>query len=306
MQNRIGEPVESCNTVEQAMANEEQLAILRQGVEDWNTWRAYNAEAEIDLSGADLSRSNCSRGDFTGANLSGADLSMADLSQAYLSEANLAGADLSAARLAGAYLCFARLMGAYLNLAKLNGADLRCADLTGADLRGSNLSEANVTGVSYNRKSMCGKYLGIRVDSCYGDAVFKRDAQDQDYIDTFVGRNRWEKGKRWGYIWCKIWGLFDYGRSIPRVGIFAFLLIMMFGTVYRHYPWLVSQNCTNPITTWFTPYYYSIVIFTTLGFGDLTARHLAGETLVSLEVVFGYVTLGMLLAILANKVARRS
>ena len=39
---------------------------------------------------------------------------------------------------------------------------------------------------------------------------------------------------------------------------------------------------------------------------DVTPRTLAGEILVTLEVIFGYVTLGLLLAILSQKVARRS
>ena len=36
------------------MANEKQLAILRQGVEVWNKWREANSHIEIDLSGADI------------------------------------------------------------------------------------------------------------------------------------------------------------------------------------------------------------------------------------------------------------
>jgi hypothetical protein len=44
------------------MANEEQLAILRQGVEVWNEWRKANAHAEIDQRVHALSRSTTLRG----------------------------------------------------------------------------------------------------------------------------------------------------------------------------------------------------------------------------------------------------
>jgi hypothetical protein len=33
------------------MANEEQLAILKQGVDVWNRWRKENLEIEVDLHG---------------------------------------------------------------------------------------------------------------------------------------------------------------------------------------------------------------------------------------------------------------
>jgi hypothetical protein len=46
------------------MVNEEQLAILCQGVEVWNKWREENLEVEVDLSKVDLK----------GVNLVGADL----------------------------------------------------------------------------------------------------------------------------------------------------------------------------------------------------------------------------------------
>jgi sorbitol-specific phosphotransferase system component IIC len=58
--------------------------------------------------------------------------------------------------------------------------------------------------------------------------------------------------------------------------------------------------------TFFTPVYYSIVTYTTLGFGDVTPRTVRGELFVTLEVIIGYLTLGLLISILANKVARRS
>src|SRR5687768_6911065 len=51
------------------MANEEHLAILRQGVEAWNAWRLEHPSVRPDLREADLRRT-----DLCGAHLSRADL----------------------------------------------------------------------------------------------------------------------------------------------------------------------------------------------------------------------------------------
>ena len=106
---------------------------------------------------------------------------------------------------------------------------------------------------------------------------------------------------RFGF-WC--WGLTDYGRSFLSVVVFASILIFVFGGVYSHWPGMLSYGGRCP--TGFTPYYFSIVTYTTLGFGDVKPSNLGGEILVSFEVIFGYVTLGLLLAVLAEKIARRS
>ena len=58
--------------------------------------------------------------------------------------------------------------------------------------------------------------------------------------------------------------------------------------------------------TWFSFFYYSIVTFTTLGFGDITPIKWYTEILVTIEVILGYIMLGGLISILANKLARRS
>ena len=40
------------------MANEEQLSILKQGVETWNRWGDKSSGIKVDLSNANLSKSN--------------------------------------------------------------------------------------------------------------------------------------------------------------------------------------------------------------------------------------------------------
>ena len=101
------------------MANAKHLALLKQGVAVWNSWRAAHPRTRPDLLGAPL----------FGANLCGADLSYANLCGADLSYANLRGADLL-----GATLGEADLTQAHLGYANLRGTDLSARDLTPSGL----------------------------------------------------------------------------------------------------------------------------------------------------------------------------
>ncbi|MCI0399092.1 MAG: toll/interleukin-1 receptor domain-containing protein [Chloroflexi bacterium] len=123
------------------MANEEHLAILKQGVEVWNRWREDNPSVQPDLSEADLSEEDFSEADLFGVNLNGANLNRANLNKVDLREADLSGADLRAANLREA-----DLFGTDFSGADLSGADLFWADLIGADLHGANLIRADLSG----------------------------------------------------------------------------------------------------------------------------------------------------------------
>lgn len=116
------------------MANEEQLAILKQGVEAWNNWRKKNenVNVKIDLEGAELGE----------AELGGADLSDAHLRGAYLRGTRLRGSVLHGANLIDTDLIDTDLIEADLRKADLSVADLRGVDLRGTDLRGAKLNKA--------------------------------------------------------------------------------------------------------------------------------------------------------------------
>jgi hypothetical protein len=47
------------------MADEQQLAVLRQGAEAWNAWRDRNPNIQPNLSGAKLCEVNFSEADLT-------------------------------------------------------------------------------------------------------------------------------------------------------------------------------------------------------------------------------------------------
>jgi uncharacterized protein YjbI with pentapeptide repeats len=136
------------------MANEEQLSILKQGVEVWNKWRTENPKIDVDLNRADLRGAHLIGANLSRAGLRYANLSGADLRRANLTEANLYDADLRQADLEGANLTLADLSGADLSI-----ADLSYANLSGADLVGSNLLKAEVGSIFGN--SDLSKAIGL-------------------------------------------------------------------------------------------------------------------------------------------------
>jgi hypothetical protein len=143
------------------MANQEHLAILKQGVEAWNAWRKANPEIKPNLrevnfhsaieqvswyplGGDRFSRPDLRMVNFSGTDLSGAYLSRTDVAGADFSGANLFRADLSDTEFRWNNFSKASLHRANLLNSDLHSADLHEADLNGADLSGTNLYRANL------------------------------------------------------------------------------------------------------------------------------------------------------------------
>jgi len=258
---------------------------------------------KVDLGQAELRDAIFVKANLTEANLSGAKIVPgANFNAANLTSANCQGIDLQDADLRETNLTLANLSDVNLTRADLRGAKLWGATLDGAKLAESRLDDANLTHVSWDIRRMSGRYRGIRgLDSCYGNALFKRAAADQDYLDTLKHSVRFSL---WGSLLFWIWGLLDYGRSLWRVTLIAAAIGASYGAIYSHWPYLIDY--TQSVSSKFTPYYFSIVTFTTLGFGDVKPASDTGEILVCSEVILGYATLGVLLSVLVEKLARRS
>jgi uncharacterized protein YjbI with pentapeptide repeats len=242
------------------------------------------------LDGASARRVNLRRAGLRGGYLSAIGMEDADLRGADLQRANLLKANLRRARLEQAYM-----VGTSLEEADLTAANLEGANLCGANLRGAVLDAAWVAGINFDRRTL---FWRSSLDQMTGDPVFSRFARDQDYIETFRVRHP--------LAWA-LWALSsDCGRSMVRWLTSSSVLIVFYGLVFL----LLRDNLLVTVEgreiTWFTYFYYSIVTFTTLGFGDVVPRTTLGEILVSVEVFSGYLMLGGLVAIFANKLSRRS
>jgi hypothetical protein len=158
-------------------------------------------------------------------------------------------------------------------------------------------------------------YEGIRIETAYGNDLFKRFAKDRSYIESFKKVHP-KAAKAWRYFT-------DYGQSIGLVSCWGLLFALCFACSFyltELVPDFVITYFSNtdfgagPVLSFkggglnspFTYIYFSVVTFTTLGFGDITPTWWFPRLLVILEVILGYCTLGLLISILANKVARRA
>lgn len=301
----------------------EHLAKLMEGAESWNKWRADNKDIRPNLKGANLNEMNLESTNLVGAdleqarlckaNLRSADCYHANFKDAILHQADLSGADIRGVNFEGADLMLANLRDATAINTSFKNAHVNQTNIKGANLMTADFDGACVIRIEFNRRA---KYFGIRVNNCYGNPRFRRFAQDQDFIEEFRTCSRWR------FLYWPWLILMDCGRSFGLWIAWSLFFAILFGVAYaghdvfNHLAWLPNglRELLHDITpqlkgcerTPFTPYYFSVVTFTTLGFGDVVPLNLAGEIWVTIEVVFGYIMLGGLISILANKIARRA
>ena len=289
----------------------------------------------LDLTGADLSRANLSNSKLVNARLGGAVLFEAELTGCELLSADLTGANLSSCRAAGAgfesanltnaTMFSAQLKGATFTKAILRGADLRRANLQDTRIREADISECDLTRCKMQSADLEGSCVDkatlMDADLCHsrlrglksyatanwigadvhgvnftGAYLTRRTIMDQNYLHEFRTQSRANAVMYW--LW---WITSDCGRSFLRWGACIFLLLGLFAVLfnfvaidYGEYPTVLSS------------FYYSVVTLTTLGYGDVLPASMAAQILAMIEVIIGYVMLGGLLSIFANKMARRA
>ena len=295
-------------------------------IERYNNGERYFEDVQLEeamlvrarLEGANLLDAHLEMAVLREAHLEGTMLMGAHLEEATLGGVHLEGAYLEEAHLEEAYLSGAHLEGAYLSGTHLERAMLNEAHLEGADLRGANLENANISGMKISKRKAWQKpsdlFDGIMISNAGGDPVLKRYIMDQDYISSYTRENSIK-----AFFWRITCG---YGQSFVMLLGWAFIIALIFGGVFwanmegfdaRVCPkkchasetQMESPDC-ELCGSVLTPFYFSVVTLTTLGFGDVTPKTTCMQFAVMMEVVFGYLILGLLISILANKVARRS
>ena len=261
----------------------------------------FDVDAEgAEFAGADLTGAVLRDGRFARAGFGSATLSGAQAIDAVFEDASFAQADVSGANFVGA-----KGSGTCWREAKLTGADLRRADLpaadfTAVDLAGARFDDAELNGAKLSRVKgfRTASWLGIDASTLdRRGASFLHDfIEDQNFLSEYRSQGR---SYEWTYrVW---WLTSDCGRSVARWAACSTVLALVFALLYTQVEIDFGRH-----ETWLSPFYFSVVTLTTLGYGDVLPATAAAQAVVIFEVVIGYVMLGGLLSLVSNKLSRRA
>lgn len=105
-------------------------------------------------------------------------------------------------------------------------------------------------------------------------------------------------------IWYWFWGLTsNYGTSVSRWVLCMLFVVGLFAGFYYF-----TEMSSNPQMSGFERiierFYFSVVTYTTLGFGDVSPKTSFGMALVIVEVFFGQLMFWVMMSILAKKLFR--
>lgn len=294
-----------------------------------NLCRAHLAHFDLsgcNLCGTDLRGADLSYADLRGANLNGCHLEMhhdascspktratnlryADLSGTIIENANFDHADLSYARLQGTRFFYTPIRATAFRYAIVDGETLLQLTRSGIPEKPRHTKQTDFTGVGLGNVRLSPQ---LRTDLEYN-------------IRRLWWRNEYRSacpGLRWAAI--GFWSMSDYGRSTARIVFFFWGFVALFSGLYliptpRWFDW-PEVDCKPFVAgeslvifaeegEGWGPYdvdlprtalrsiYFSVVVMTTLGFGEIHAAVTSpmGQVLVIFQVFFGYVLLGALI-----------
>jgi hypothetical protein len=217
-----------------------------------------------------------------------------------------------------------RFNGVSVREASFHGADLRGADFEGADLRGALFKE-----VTWSMEHATGMLLGTEKSTRFGGryqcgAQLGADSDIElcEYVDEESARCRFQRRSR-GVAW--LWYVTtNHGRSPARLLGWVLMVWLAFGMAYTRLPLprvlegskLGAMFCSvgpefvrgsgPAFSKWWEPFYFSGVVLTTVGLGDIAPApgDWLGQVLVITEPAIGIVLFGLFVTLLLRAVIR--
>jgi len=235
--------------------------------------------------------------------MEGYELSFANLENAYLMEADLSAANLSRVNLRDGHLFGINLKGARLFKANLEKANLKEGVLEGADLLGASLEDTDLERVSWGprhvvRNHLEAQDLGAQEDPVGRDAKYLEAeeiyrnvrknysaAGSNDLAGEFFYLEMVVKRKQMPmFTFARFWSklvdiLCGYGEIPHRIIGSSSAYIAMNAIIYcvfgmahngQVYTFSLSAGVLEDLKVFGYALYYSVVTFTTLGYGDFT------------------------------------
>ncbi len=247
---------------------------------------------------------------------------------------DLSECDLYRANLKGAHLFNFTLRNGSLMKANLCDANLHCADLEGTNLLGTKLIGARIDNVSTGDKLLqegiaLQKYKEKDIESAMdnfeqSEEIYRnlrKRAEDQGLFQlagSFGYRElimRRYQLPRWSFKWCfsmLVDSLCGYGEKPENTVLFSMYLILIsaimyfiFGVNYGDEVLRLDLSASfyQNISTFFMTLYYSVVTFTTLGYGDITPFGIT-RFFAALEAFIGSFTIALFVVVFVKRMTR--
>jgi uncharacterized protein YjbI with pentapeptide repeats len=270
----------------------------------------------VDLKNSDLSQADFKNTNFSYSNLSGANLIGCNLEGCDLTSVNLEYSDLTRASLRKVRLWHADLSSANITEADLTESDLwKCrmymVRLWHTELKGiKSLSKQNFTGKIYGflasekideRGLLSAEESYRALKQYFIENGRYREASWASFKEKTMEKLHLRKNKNPAYIPMALMGLLSgYGEKPNRVIFSSAAIILIYAIVY-HY-----LSAVLTIQSLWDYVYYSIVTFTTLGYGDLVPKANVGYRLLAgSEAFIGAFMIGLFVFTLSRKYSAR-
>lgn len=92
-----------------------------------------------------------------------------------------------------------------------------------------------------------------------------------------------------------------YGESFLRWGLTTVIFILVYGLLYAGIDLLQTGGAMQASSGFFDYFYFSVVTFSSLGYGDITPITDLEKILIGIEVICGFLMLGSFMALLQRK-----
>lgn len=247
---------------------------------------------------------------------------------------DLSESDLYRACLKDAHLFNLKLQNGSLMKADLRNASLHCADLRGTNLLGARLSEATLENLQIGEHILqehqarecakCSDKMGEMDNLEQAEEIYRNFRKHADtqglynlagvcsYKELLMRRKRMPKwSSRWIFSHFIDW-LCGYGEKPENTVMFAITLIFIsaigyafFGINYDGQTLMLSADLGvyANLSTFFLSLYYSLVTFTTLGYGDVTPIGFS-RALAAIEAFLGTFSIALFVVVFVRKMAR--
>lgn len=240
--------------------------------------------------------------------------------------------DLYRADIRSAHLFNLDLSNSSLMKANFSGSNLNCANLRNTDLLGVNMEYCKLDNIQWSRRALQEKqakkskqdrtqqidyyeqaeevYRNLRrimeTQGLFENAghFFKREMVMRRYQLPRMSMGRWIS---------KLVDLFcGYGEEPARVVLFSLILVVAFSIIYsflgitdgeKLYATTLSSSPTEFLENLSHALYFSVVTFTTVGYGDLTPVGIT-RLFAAIEAFLGSFTLALFVVVFVKKMTR--